>query len=234
MTLVTSGQLAMIGTEIIRIDALVEDAGEIIMTIGRACLDTSPQHHADGASVLFFGPGEVIETDYLATETIDVKLLPRTATALLSLAAAPVDSVTFDSRAIRPYPPGRFKLNDSYAQDQFASDVVLTWAHRDRTLQTTTVAEDHDDASIGPEAGTTYRVIAEALDGAGAVLSTVTDTNVGGVTTYDWDDATVLPGGTVRVRFSVASVRDGYESWQRPSIAILKLLPPGSLTAEVL
>ena len=116
----------------------------------------------------------------------------------------------------------------------FVGDALLTWAHRDRTLQTTPVAEDHDDADIGPEAGTTYRLRVEALNGAGIVLATVTDTDIGSGTSHDWDETTALPDGTVRLRFSVASVRDGYESWQRPEITALVLLPPGDLFAEVL
>lgn len=231
---VTAGQLAVIGSEILRVDDMVEDAGAILMTIGRGCVDTVPQRHASGATVLFINQGTPLDTDYLDGESVDVKLLPRTASAILSLAAAPVDTVTFDSRAIRPYPPGRFKLSGAYTQDQFTADAVLTWAHRDRTLQTTPVAEDHDDTDIGPEAGTTYRFRADALDGAGDVISTVTDTNVGGVTTHDWDDSTALPAGTVRVRFRVTSVRDGYESWQSPALTMLVLLPPGDLEFEVL
>lgn len=234
LTSVVAGQLALIGTEIIRVDAMVEDAGEVILTMGRGCLDTVPVSHASGATVLFFGPGQVADSDYLDGEAVDVKLLTRTGTSLLSLAKAPVDSLTFDSRAIRPYPPGRFKLNGSYVQDQFVGDALLTWAHRDRTLQTTPVAEDHDDADIGPEAGTTYRLRVEALNGAGIVLATVTDTDIGSGTSHDWDETTALPDGTVRLRFSVASVRDGYESWQRPEITALVLLPPGDLFAEVL
>ena len=145
-----------------------------------------------------------------------------------------MDTVTFDSRAIRPYPPGRFKLNDSYVQDQYYVDATFEWAGRDRTAQTTPVPEDHDDLAIGPEAGVTYRFIAEALDASGAVLYTVTDVNVGTETTYDWDDATELPDGTFKMRFSITSVRDGYESWQRPEITMLVLLPPEILSIEVL
>lgn len=232
LSTITANSLALIGTEIIRIDAMADNAGDVDLTIGRGCLDTVPVAHAIGARIIFLQNADPRETQYLAAESIDVKLLTNMTGSTLSLYAAPVDSVTFASRAIRPYPPGRFKLNDSYAQDQFTDDVVLTWVDRDRTLQTTPVPEDHDDAGIGPEAGTTYRVRAEALDSDGDVISTVTDTNVGALLTYDWDDATVLPSGTVRVRFSVASVRDGYESWQRPAITMLVLLPPGDLTLE--
>lgn len=231
---ITASSLALIGTEIVRIDAMADNGADIDITLGRGCLDTVPVAHAIGARIIFLQAADPLETQYLAGDNIDVKLLTNLNENRLSLYAAPVDALTFASRAIRPYPPGRFKLNDSYAQDQFADDVVLTWVHRDRTLQTTLVPEDHDDLGIGPEAGTTYRVRVEALDAAGDVISTVTDTNVGTDTTYDWDDATVLPAGTLRVRFSVTSVRDGYESWQSPSITMLVLLPPGDLEFEVL
>jgi hypothetical protein len=230
----TANSLAIIGTEIVRIDSMANSGADVALTIGRGCLDTVPVAHAIGARIIFLQAADPLETQYVAPDSVNVKLLTNLNESRLSLFAAPNDAVNFDSRAIRPYPPGRFKLNGSYAQDQFTTDVVLTWAHRDRTLQTTPVPEDHDDLSIGPEAGTTYRVVVEALSGAGTVLATVTDVNVGGVTTYDWDDATVLPGGTVRLRFSIASVRGGYESWQRPSITTVRLLPPGSLTFEVL
>lgn len=230
----TANSLAVIGTEIVRIDGMANSGADVALTIGRGCLDTVPVAHAIGERIIFLQFADPLETQYVAPDAVDVKLLTNLNESRLSLFAAPVDVVTFASRAIRPYPPGQFKLNGSYVQDQFTDDVVLTWAHRDRTLQTTLIPEDHDDASIGPEAGTTYRVVVEALNGAGTVLSTVTDTNVGSVTTYDWDDATVLPGGTVRLRFSVASVRGGYESWQRPTLTTLLLLPPGDLEFEVL
>lgn len=230
---ITVNSLAVIGTEIVRVDAMTDNGANIDLTLGRGCLDTVPVAHAIGARIVFMQAADPLETQYLASETINVKLLTNLNETRLSLFSAPFDSLTFNSRAIRPYPPGRFKLNGSYAQDQFYADAVLTWAHRDRTLQTTPVPEDHDDTDIGPEVGTTYRVVAEALNGAGLVLGTVTDVNVGAVTTHDWDDATVLPSGTVRIRFSIASVRDGYESWQRPTLTMLVLLPPGDLEYEV-
>jgi hypothetical protein len=234
LSAVTANSLALIGTELVRIDAMAENAGNIDLTIGRACLDTAPVEHAIGSRVVFLQTADPRETQYVASESIDVKLLTNLTGDTLTLPAAPVDTVVFASRAIRPYPPGQFKLNGSYVQNQYTDDVVLTWVHRDRTMQTTPVPEDHDDASIGPEAGTTYRIVVDALDATDAVLSTVTDVNVGGVATYDWNDATVLPSGTVRVRFAIASVRGGYESWQRPTLHTILLQPPGNLTAEVL
>jgi hypothetical protein len=217
---VTANSLAIMGTEIVRIDSFADNAGNIDITLGRGCLDTVPVAHPAGTPVLFFEGVSPIATEFTATDAVDVKLLTVLASETLGLTAAPVNEVTFASRAIRPYPPGRFKVSGSYEQNLSPNDVVLTWVHRDRLQQVGAVPADHDDAGIGPEAGTTYRVRAEALDADDALISTVTDTNVGSVLTYDWNDATALPGNTFRVRFSVASVRAGYESWQRPAISI--------------
>lgn len=168
---VTFGQLAMIGDEILRIDAMDLDGSDIILTVGRACLDTAPAFHGVGAPILFFGPGEIMETGFMDGEAVDVALLPRTGSDLLALGAAPVDSVTFASRAIRPYPPGRLQINGSFAQGQLTEEVELTWAHRDRRMQTAPIPEDHEAGDIGPEPGTTYTVTVEAEDEWGEVLA---------------------------------------------------------------
>lgn len=223
---VVVNQLAIIGTEILRIDAMELDGDEVVITVGRGCLDTVPADHPDGSTVLFFGPGVVLDTTYLDGESVDVVLLTRTGTDVLGLGAAPVDTVDFASRAIRPYPPGRLQVNGSFAQGQLTDDVTLTWVARDRTLQTTATPEDHLASAIGPEAGTTYTVTVEAEDEAGAVLSVLAEDDVGGTETYNWTDFTGLPGDTARLAFSVRSVRDGYDSWQQPRMRVALFLAP--------
>jgi hypothetical protein len=223
---VTVNQLAIIGTEILRIDAMELDGDEVVMTVGRGCLDTAPADHAEGSTILFFGPGDVMETAYLDGESVDVILLPRTGSDELGIGSAPIDTVDFASRAVRPYPPGRLQVNGSFAQGQLTEDVTLTWAHRDRHLQTAPIAEDHTATDIGPEAGTTYTVTVAAEDEAGAVLSVLAEDDVGGAVTYDWDDFTGLPGDTARLAFSVRSVRGGYDSWQQPTMRVALFLAP--------
>ncbi len=221
--------LAVIGTEIIRIDDFTDNGSNIDITIGRGCLDTVPVAHAIDARIVFIQNVDPLDTQYISGDVLSVKLLTNLNSEKLSLFSAPVDTVTMASRAIRPYPPGRFKLSGSYEQNRLVGDVVLSWVHRDRTMQTTLVPEDHDDAGIGPEVGVTYRVTVTALDALGDEISTVTDVNVGSTTTYDWNDTTALPSATVKLRFAVASVRGGYESWQKPSIDTVTLLPPANL-----
>jgi hypothetical protein len=211
--------LATIGTEIVRVDNMVVSGDTITLTIGRAALDTAPVKHAIGEQILFWGRGDPIEDRYLASEELDVIMLTHVADDSLEPGQAPVDSVTFASRAIRPYPPGQFKVNGSYSDQEFYADAVMTWVHRDRLQQTTAVPEDHDDATIGPEAGTTYTVNAEAFAGGVSLGVIYTVTGITGET-HDYPDATAYPDGTEFIRLSVTSVRDGYESWQSPAIDV--------------
>ncbi len=229
---ITANSLALIENEIVRIDSMVANGSDVDLIIGRGCLDTVPAAHLASTSLIFLQNADPLEQQYLAGELVDVKLLTNLTSRRLSLFTAPVDTVTFDSRAIRPYPPGNLRIGTSLAQDQFVADVVLNWSHRDRTLQTTPVPEDHTAGNIGPEAGTTYRVRAEALDENNNILATVTNVNVGAVTTYDWVDTTALPAGTNRVRFTLASERGGYESWQRSAITAAVLFSPSGLTLQ--
>ena len=217
LTGITANSLALIGSELVRIDTLVAAGSNVNITIGRGCLDTVPASHAIGARIIFLQNANPAETQYVAPAALDVKLLTNLTTETLSLSAAPVNEVAFNSRAIRPYPPGRFKIDGSYASPPSTSGYVLTWVERNRLTQVRALAEDHDDAGITAEVGTTYRVRVEALDEAGAPISTLTDTNVGTALTYTWTPVPA-PSSALFVRFSVASVRGGYESWQRPSI----------------
>lgn len=233
------GDLARIGDEIIRIDSFADDPNGFLVTVGRGCLDTVPQEHSAGSVFVVTQNVQPLETDYIGGvsggQAVDVKLISRTSQKSLSIAQAPTDTVQFRSRAIRPYPPGQLQANGSYESDVYYPDVVLTWAHRDRTLQTTPNVEDHTFGNIGPEAGTTYNMTVDALDLQGDLISNLIDTDLGLVTTYDWDDATVLPAGTVSLRFGVDAVRDGYDSWQTATITVLAAEPspviaPGSVT----
>jgi len=209
-----------LGEEIIRIDSLVENGTLIDMTVGRGCLDTVPQQHEVGTSFVVISDADPLTDDFLAAQSVDVKLISRTGKEQLLIANAPQDTVVFNSRAIRPYPPGNLQINGSYAQFENYDDVVLTWSHRDRTFQTTPNVEDHTFSDIGPETGVTYQLTVDAIDDSGILISNLLDINLGTATTYDWDDATVLPANTDHLRFQVTSLRDGYSSWQAATINV--------------
>lgn len=221
LELVSAGMLCSVGTEIMRVDSMVRNGDQVTLTVGRACLDTSPVKHEVGDYVIFFnlalGSDEVERT---GGENLTVRMLPRTYEQLLSPDLASDDLLAFDSRAIRPYPPGDFKADGGYNDGRtYDGSVDLTWAHRDRTIQTTSTVEDHLASDIGPEAGTTYQVRVREYDDADALISTLVDTNVGSVTSH-----TVNPtpsANAIYLDFEVASIRGGHESFQAPVIRML-------------
>lgn len=214
---VKANTLASIGSEIVRIDNMVNNAGTVTITVGRGCLDTVPQAHEAGDYLLFWS--EDIGSDqiaYTAAETVTVRLLPRTFSDTLQVGSATSDAITFDSRMIRPYPPGDVQADGSYVADiAFDGSVSLTWAHRDRLLQTTETAEDYTASDIGPEASTTYTVRLYWREGDGTLIST-TDRATGLTgTSYTLTDITTgRPAGVATIGVSVVAVRDSYECWQ--------------------
>ena len=230
---IVSGDLAYLGDEIIRIDNLVENGTLIDVTVGRGCLDTVPQNHNVDDFFVMITDADPLTDDFLANQSVNVRLISRTGKNQLSISNAPEDNVIFNSRAIRPYPPGQFQVNGSYEQFNNYDNIVLTWAHRDRTFQTTPNVEDHTFSNIGPEIGVTYQLTVDAIDENNLLISNLLDVNLGSVTTYDWDDTTILPANTDHLRFQITSLRDGYSSWQSALINVSlreKLLLSGDMT----
>lgn len=198
------------GVEIVSVIGLVGTT----LTIGRGCLDTVPVAHASGARIMF--SDVFFETDgieYATGETARVKLLPVTGIGELPLAAAPEQTVTMNRRQFRPYPPGRLRINGLKYPTIITEDTItVSWAHRDRLMQTGATIEDTEAGNIGPEAGTTYTVDVRRADN-NALLGS--QSGLSG-TSAVFDSATfgTYLGG---VRIIVKSVRDGVESWQSHS-----------------
>lgn len=206
LDLVEVGTYAVIENEYVLVSAIDPDAGTA--TISRGVLDTVPVAHAASSRIWFADGWQGFDTTEAADgETVDVKLLPVTGRGELALADAPSNSITFDQRQYRPYPPGkvRFDTLEWPAIIDGSADVVLTWAHRDRTLQTAYIVEQ-DEASIGPEAGVTYSI--EVADEALTVLHTATGISAATATV----PASALTPGLLR--FRLWSVRGGLASWQ--------------------
>lgn len=199
------GTAAMIGSEIVRVDAV--DVATSTLTIARGCADTVPAQHAAGTAVLCYDSwGVDDQTEYTSGVSVDAQLLTSTGAGQLSPSAAPVQSVTFDSRAARPYPPGDVKLNGQRYPAEVTGDLEITWAHRDRLLQADNLI-DTLQPSVGPEPGTTYAV--ELYDGASSTLLH-SETGIVATTAY-------VPSAAFNYdnRLELYSVRDGLQSWRR-------------------
>jgi hypothetical protein len=165
--------------EIVGIDAINTTTGAL--TVRRGVLDTVPHTHAANTRVYFLDSGRALSTaQYLAGESVDVKILPRTSLGVLALASAPVNTKTFTGRATRPYAPGNFKVNGSAYPATISGALALTWSHRNRLSQTTYLVAQ-TEGNIGPEPTTTYTLRLYGQDG----LLKKTETGLTG-TSYTW------------------------------------------------
>ncbi|MBL1438325.1 MAG: VWA domain-containing protein [Rhodobacteraceae bacterium] len=266
LTLVRIGSIASIGGEIVRVDHIapvfdafaIENAFTVtddfadgaVLTLGRGCLDTVPQNHEAGAVVKFWGDVAASDrVEHFEAEPVSVKLLPKTNRGTLKVAAAPTDTVVFAQRAIRPYPPGDLRIEGGYGDVLAVGDLAITWVGRDRTLQTTSVFEDHSAGNIGPEAGVTYRVRISAVSSSGAELVELGNVDVGAATAFTFNQSEyqfnafaavdafaldgafepILPLAASVIKIEVLSFRAGLQCWQVPYVLAPIFKPPSNL-----
>lgn len=200
------GFYALINDEIILIDTVSEDY--LTLTIKRGAGDTVPAIHLAEDRIFFVQDYyESNQVEYANGESVSVKLATRTGTGELSLVSAPADSITFDSRQVRPYPPGQFKINTEYFPFACDEDIVITWVGRNRITQSSELLSLTDD-NVTPEVGTTYTCRLRDGD-TDAIISTQT-----GLTVNTATFTAGAIGSHRRLKVEVWSVRDGYDSWQ--------------------
>jgi hypothetical protein len=217
------GMAAMIEDEIV----VVQGRAGNVLTLGRGTCDTVPAPHPIDAAIFFFDDSlGSDDRQYVATESIGVKPLPRTNSGgPVPIEASPPEGLTFNWRFHRPYPPGDVRLNGSpfpagIILEPGVDTLTMTWTHRDRLLQQDQLVA-HPEANVGPEAGTTYRV--RVYDDSNTLRRTE-DVPSGTSWIYSRANA-ILDLGVVSVfnrtgRIELESRRDGYASWQRYSINI--------------
>lgn len=205
---VTVGSHVQIGDELMRVDSIDDETGA--MTVGRGVLDTVPEPHSEGDDVLFWDAFAGFDpTEYVEGETINAKITAATGSGVLPLDEATVLPVDIVGRAARPYPPGDLQVNaESYAEGaHYYGELAISWVHRDRLQQTSGTLIDHFDGTIGPEAGTLYRLQGYADN----VLIHTEDDIDGNSTTW----TPIYEGVTIKVE--VHAKRDGIYSFQAPS-----------------
>jgi hypothetical protein len=203
----------LIGTEIVRVDAIDNDTKEV--TIARGCADTVPQAHAAGTRAwIYEGFAGTDGRDYATAEDVNVRILTITPSERLAVGDVAGTTIEIGGRQGRPYPPGDVQVNGTPFGSLTAAqtgDIVFTWTHRDRVIQDDRLIE-HEAASIGPEAGTTYTV--RIYDGVTLLRTT---SGISGATwTYDGTMITA-DGEPTEVAWTVEieSVRSSLVSWQK-------------------
>ncbi|CDM42377.1 hypothetical protein [Ectopseudomonas oleovorans] len=198
------GMAALVGEEIVRVDAVNYETA--VVTLARGCADTVPTLHAAGARVWFYDEYEGIdETAYTQGVTLQARLLTNTSEGQLDPALAGTDSIALQGRQGRPYPPGQFRIGGVNYPASVEGGVVLSWAHRDRLGQADQLI-DTTMGNIGPEAGTTYSCRLLRADNSAqlAIHAGLSDTTATLVTTYEG-----------QVIAELWSVRGGLQSIQR-------------------
>ncbi len=215
----TPGTWAQINDELV---AVVDVNGSQI-TLKRGVLDTVPAQHPAGSHLLWWDEfATADDTEYVSSESIDVKVTPVSGSGEVALDDAETMTVEVRGRAARPYPPAQVRINGLYYPDAQSGDLVLTWVHRNRTQQTGGELLGFIDDGVTPEAGTTYRV--EARGPTGTLLHS--EDAISGTT------ATVPAASLVEnpVTLMVYSVRDGLDCYQPFVHDVSGLVPPANLT----
>lgn len=217
LTSITVGSAIQIGDETCRVETV--DVDTSTLTIARGCCDTVPNVWPLGAKVWAYDLYNAYDkTEYLTGETVDIKVVSRTLSAVLPDADCPITSVTLNQRHARPYPPGKVRINGVAYPGGLSGLVTVTWAHRDRVLQADKLIPE-GDSSIGPEAGTTYNV--RFYNQTGNVL-------LNSQTGLTGTSATYTPAADMDLRIEVETVRDSLTSWQKYSyVAAYTTTVPG-------
>jgi hypothetical protein len=195
------------------------DAATHTVTVERGVGDTLPQAHVAGARLWTVDDDLVSDgRKYVSGETVEAKVLTRTASDLLDESEAALMTLDVDGRQARPYPPANMAVDGTLAMTPLPNnsnghaEPVITWAHRDRILQEDQLV-GHTEASVGPEPGTTYNLRLYDHNAPDVLLREVTA--IADVTwTYDATMQTA-DGNPVAVWVEVESERDGLVSHQK-------------------
>ena len=144
-----SGIFLLIGTEV----AIVESVSPLV--VRRGMLDTVPKVWAVDTEVWAFDWNADLsdEVEHLVGATVNYRLAPDGQGGDPYIAR----SATLTKRAVRPYRPANVKINTQMWPAVITGELSLTWAHRNRLVETS-VPLKWDEASTTPEVGTTYNV----------------------------------------------------------------------------
>lgn len=185
------------------------------VTLERGMLDTVPASHPAGSRIWFVdGFRHYFTPEYVAGETVRVKLLTRTARGTLPEAAATEMSLPLNKRFIRPYCPGNAQINGKRYPTVVAGEINVGWATRNRQSQTAYLVQQTEGA-ITPEAGQTTTV--RFYNENGQIKRTVSGIT-GNATTWPLAQELADSGlGRVNahVKVEIEASRDGHVSWQK-------------------
>ncbi len=187
-----------------------------VVTVKRGVLDTVPRTHAAGATVMFWSAFQATDpTEYVNSDVVNAKITTVNGSGASPLAGATAMTVNIAGRAARPFPPGRVRFNGAdYPTADLSAPIVVTWAERNRLLQTGGTLVGFVDGPLTPEAGATVTI--RLFDKFGVLFHTTT-----GITSSTFTITDPLIGSLDDKMFvELFSVRAGLNSFQRQYIEI--------------
>jgi hypothetical protein len=208
--------LFRIDNEILAFDSYTDngDGTYTFHNVWRGLLDTVPVKHLTGARVWFCSYGQSIPEDTFTNgQSINIKHVTYAPSGQLALDSAAAYSLTFNNRALKPYPPGDVKINSASWPVYITGDCSSSWVHRDRLSQPKVTKQDA--SSVGPEVGTTYTL--RFYGETGSLLRTVsglTSTSYIYTTAQEITDSGALNRPNEKLKVTIASVVSGRESLQ--------------------
>jgi len=217
---VVVGTYAVVENEILKVLA-ISTTNETV-NLARGCLDTVPAVHAEDSRIWFIGSiNYPVGATYVDDDVPGVKFLPTTPKGQLEEGDATAhNSAAMNSRFIKPYPPGDFKVDGASYPATFTGEPTLTWKHRNRTTQVDTIIE-HDNTTIAAEVGTTYEIDIYKQDLV--TLARAVTGLTGETYTYaEADENSDCGGQQTQLRFVLRSVRGGFSSHQSYDITVVR------------
>lgn len=173
--------------EYVRVDEI--NQSNMTFKCGRGVLDSIPVQLAKGSMILFAEQFTTFDTDkFLPTETLGVKVCPRTGSGVLDLASAPTNTLTFVGRQGKPYPPANVKVNGANWPSILSGKLTVTWNSRNKKTQTATLIDWYGNNVTG-ETGTTYNIV---IKEDGVIIN-----QASGLTTLNYEFVPVVRNGVV-------------------------------------
>lgn len=170
--------------------------------VNRGLFNTMPLAHPAGARAWAVSEGYgVTDWQYARSESVSLRMLPRTQTGVLDVDEAVVHSYSVSGANMAPWAPGRVRVN-GVEGGQISGVATATWRKREGSLPAVVFyGDDVDQASDA-----TYQVVVRA---EGTVVKTVS-----GISGNSWtfDDEIALNGGVYyqALTFEISAQKPGY------------------------
>lgn len=208
---VSLGSALLVGSEICKVVAI--NPTTLIITVERACADTVPAEHGAGTKVWFYdGHLGSSRNVYAVLDSVDVKMLSRSALAEMGEEFAPTDTVAMQGRLARPYPPANVVINEQSAPTDLFGTVYIQWNHRNKVTQGSALTGWYTPGAFSAPAGVNYLVRAYNAD-TGELLH---ESSV--LANTDSDYNLYIDGYTGNLKVTVSSIQGTLECLQVPAL----------------